>query len=222
MTASLKNGTRSILATFMAFFLFSNFARATPGQDFWTWFQKNEDSLFHFERNRERVFAALTSTLHQVDPNLTFEFGPDTCNHREFVISSEGIKEAFPKVVSLYDAAPKLPRWTFIKFRPRRELMDIRYGGLSVPTKDVLFTIHADGGKVGITLFIPGHTPENHETMVGIAFLILDQALGEFDVATEVGSIDVRSIADPPKDAKAVRELAKMFDDIMALSKRHV
>jgi hypothetical protein len=206
----------------MAFFLVSNFARATPEQEFWKWFQKNEDSLFNFERDRDRIFDGLTSAIHQVDPNLTFEFGPNIGNHREFVISAEGIEEAFPKVISLYEAAPKLPRWTFIKFRPRRELMDLRYGGLAVRTKDILFTLHSDGTKVGVTLFIPGYAQENRKKMIGIAFLILDQALGEFDVTTDVGSLDVGSTADAPKDAEPIRELSKMFDEIMAVSRSHV
>lgn len=202
----------------MVFLLHPDFTEATPEQDFWKWFQENETQLFDFKRDDEGILNSLTLTIHHVDPGLTFEFGPNIDNHREFVISADGIRETFPKVIALYDAAPKLPRWTFIKFRPRREPMDIRYGGISVRAKEILFTAHADGRKVGITLFIPGHTGRNHETMMGIAFLMLDQALGEFDVATDVGVIDVTSSAKAPSEAKAFKELPKMFNEIISLT----
>src|SRR5258708_6440308 len=101
----------------MAFFgLFSKQAAATPESDFWAWFQKNEALLFDFEKDQEKVFDSLAAALHKVHPSLTFEFAPRQGGRREFVISADGIKDAFPKVESLYTSAPRIPRWQFIKF----------------------------------------------------------------------------------------------------------
>ena len=107
----------------MMFSLFQ--ALATPEQAFWSWFEKNEKRLFTFETDRDRVFNELAGKLKQVHESVTFEFGPVEDGKREFVISADGIKDAFPAVEKLYALAPKLPRWKFIKFRPRRAAMDI-------------------------------------------------------------------------------------------------
>jgi len=97
------------------------FKRVSREEEFWNWFQKNEDSIFNFEKDQETIFSNLQSALHKVNQNLTFEFSRVKDNKREFVISADGLKSAFSAVESLFTSAPVLPRWIFIKFRPRRE-----------------------------------------------------------------------------------------------------
>lgn len=94
----------------------------SPEEKFWTWFLQNDENLFNFERNQEKVFDMLAYELSQVHPDLTFEFGPVLENtKREFVISAGGIKKAFPAVENLYNSSPKIEKWIITKFRPRRE-----------------------------------------------------------------------------------------------------
>jgi hypothetical protein len=200
----------------MGFFLTRGRVLGTPEQEFWNWFEKQEDALFNFEQDQQNIFAALTVQLHKVHESLTFEFGPKEDNKREFVISADGIKDAFPKVISLYDAAPKLPHWTFIKFRPRREPMDVSYGGENVPAVEVSFVLKKEGNKVGVTLFMPRVIEQNRQAMTGIAFLLLDQALGEYDVETKVGSIEAKPINAAPPEKKPLKELSKSFDAAVA------
>jgi hypothetical protein len=76
-------------------------------QAFWEWFLKHENGLMDFDADREQVFDSLQQQLNQVHPSLVFEFGPKA-ERREFVISADGIKDAFPAVSSLIAAAPKL------------------------------------------------------------------------------------------------------------------
>ena len=203
----------------MVFSLITQIARGTPEQDFWKWFEKNETSLFDFEKDQKAVFDRLATAMHRVHPSLTFEFGPKDSDHREFVISADGIKDAFPKVISLHATAPKLPRWTFIRFRPRREPMDISYSGVSARAQDIQFSIVDDGNRAGITLFIPGHNTQNHKAMAGVGFLVLDQILGEFDVEMKVGFIEVVSPNSAPITKKPLQELAKAFDDFISSTK---
>src|ERR1700692_1741982 len=99
----------------------------TPEQAFWKWFQSNESSLFAFEKDQEHTFDRLGAEVHKLNPSLTFECGPKENGRREFVISADGIREAFPEVEALYASAPSLPRWKFIKFRPRRTPSDTSY-----------------------------------------------------------------------------------------------
>jgi hypothetical protein len=187
---------------------------ATPEQEFWKWFQKNEASLFSFETNQEVVFDRLATQMKKIHEALTFEFGPVGNGKREFVISADGIKEAFPAVERLYASAPKLDRWVFIKFRPRRTPLDVQYSGVKVKADDVYCTVEPDGGKAGITVFIRGYEAEQGKIYKGIAFLMLDQALGEYDVETKVGFIQVKPFsAESELEKKPIKELTKVFDD---------
>jgi hypothetical protein len=205
-----------IIALMSILSFFVGRAQASPEADFWKWFQENEATLFEFERDQERTFDRLATEMRKVHPSLTFEFGPKQGNLREFVISADGIRDAFPKVESLYASAPTLPRWTFIKFRPRREPMDLQFGAVSVKVSSVSVLIEPDGHKAGLTVIIPGYTKENHKTYLGFAFLFLDQALGEFDVETRVGFIEVTAPASASSGAHPLPDFAKAFDMFFA------
>src|SRR6185312_11393421 len=172
-------------------------ATAAPEQKFWKWFQGKESVLFAFEKNRAAVFDELGTQMKKVHKSLTFEFGPVEAGKREFVISADGIKDAFAAVEKLHTSAPKLDRWIFIKFRPRRAPMDIEFNGVKVKAEDVFCTIQPDKGKSGIIVFIRGYQAGEHKTYSGIAFLMLDQALGEYDVETKVGFIETKPFSAP-------------------------
>jgi hypothetical protein len=74
---------------------------ASKYQKFWKCFNANEDEVFNFEADQERVFDKLAAQLQRVHSSLTFEFSSVTDGMREFVISAGGLKEAFPEVVAL-------------------------------------------------------------------------------------------------------------------------
>lgn len=186
--------------------------RVTREERFWDWFQKNEDALFHFEQDRSRIFSALTQEIHKVNPSLTFEFGPELNNVREFTISADGIKQAFPDVEALHAAAPRLPRWKFIKFRQRRTPSEISFRGITVNPQSVALRVIPNGEVVDIIVFMKGYTQAAQETYTGIAFLLLDQALGEYDVETRVRQIRVDSISNAPAQTSSVQDLPKIVD----------
>ncbi|NVD98142.1 hypothetical protein [Massilia sp. BJB1822] len=187
-------------------------ASASPETEFWKWFQKNEAELFDFERNQEKMFDRLETEMQKVDSSLTFEFGPKQGSQREFVISADGIRSAFPSVEKLHATAPPLKKWKFIKFRQRREPLDIDFHGISVKAKAVAVSLERDGAKVGLTVLIPGYTKEKHESFAGIAFLFLDQALGEFDVETRVGFIEVAAPSKKYAQVQSLQSLPATFD----------
>lgn len=191
-------------------------ADATPEADFWKWFQKNEAMLFNFEKNQEKTFDQLAREMHKVHPSLTFEFGPKENDQREFVISADGIHDAFPKVESLFATAPQLPKWKFIKFRPRRQPFDLQFNGISVRSAEVSIWAQPAGDLVDITVYIPGYNKTNHKTYVGMAFLFLDQALGEFDVETKVGKISVNDKSVANSAAVSLSQFPRVFDASIA------
>lgn len=160
-------------------------------QVFWSWFATNEGRLFAFESDQEKVFGDLTKELNRVNGDLTFEFGPVKEGKRGFVISAAGMKSAIPAVEALYSAAPPLPRWVWIRFRPRRfPLHDLNYGGKKFHADDVRYLLAKDGDKVGVVLFFDGYTKNEASTFGQIGYLFLDEALGEYAMETQVGFVE--------------------------------
>ncbi len=199
----------------MSIFSVSSAFGATPEIKFWKWFQKNEDVLFNFEEDRENIFDALGNEMRKVNQDLTFEFGPITGDgKREFVISAGGIKTAFPWVESLATGAPDLEKWIFIKYRQRRDpLNDLEFGGVSVAASDVHFQMFKDGEKVGIVLFLEGQNDAQSDTYANIGYLMLDEALGEFDIETKVGFIEFHNReSEYFEGARLLSELPEAFD----------
>jgi hypothetical protein len=191
-------------------------AAANPEATFWKWFQKNEAMLFDFEKDRETIFNQLATEMHKVNSNLTFEFGPKQDGRREFVISADGIRDSFPSVEKLYAAAPPLRNWKVIKFRPRREPFDINFQGISVKAASVAVLLEREGPKAALTVLIPCYTKAKHDSFAGIAFLLLDQALGEFDVETRVGFVGVAAPSEHYPQATPLKNLPEAFDAFLA------
>jgi len=187
-----------------------------PEQKFWHWFQDNEPSLYDFEGDQGRTFDRLSAALNKVNRNLTFEFGPKKGGRRDFVISAGGIRDAFPAVEALYASAPPLPRWNVIKFRPRRNPMDISLGGITVKAETVLVGVIPNGDKVGLIVAMPGYSHETSNAYKQVGYLMLDQALGEYDVETHVGEITFVSTADSGEKTVHLAQLPKVVDAILA------
>ncbi len=158
---------------------------------FWQWFTANDERLFHFEQDLKPTFDILTAAMNEVDPDLTFEFGPVEDGQREFVISAGGITRAFDTVRLLAAAAPAMLRWRVVAFRPRRALVNvIEFGGIRVDPATVQYSLLTSKTEVGLYLFIPGYDEE--DSRYGQAgYLLLDEALGEYDVETKVGMIEM-------------------------------
>ena len=193
------------------------FSKKTRQAEFWKWFSKNEDLLFEFEQERDRIFDLLEEALHQVHEDLTFEFSSKHEGKRDLVISAGGIKAGFPAVVALTQAAPKLTRWNLIAFRPRRGIgNEIKYEERRIHSDNIEFSLIENGTLAGIHLFLPGYREEDTEAKI-IGYLMLDNALGEFDVETRLGPIRFfASDAQIEGDRYPLRELPDLFDRLIA------
>lgn len=196
-----------------------SFLRKTPAKPpeptFWAWFEANEALLFDFERDREPVFDALAAAFKKISRDIAFEFGPkEPDGRRELVISAGGIKSAFPAVEKLVAAAPALARWRFTAFRPRRaEVMTLEFGGLRIEPKDVDCCFLVGGQHIGLALFLPGYTEARKNEFGQAGFLMLDEALGEYDVTMKVGAIRFLAFEERRDiDRFPLTELAARFD----------
>ncbi len=188
---------------------------------FWQYFARDEEVIFRFEKDQKRVFARLTEELRRVHPDLTFEFGPVIEGARDFVISAGGIKKAFPAFEKLYSAKPELKRFRVIKFRPRRQVVsDINYGGLVIRSKDVYYHLVGDDkdvNKVGILLFLPGHSKGKEAEFGNIGYLMLDEAVGEYAVEMYLSAIEMMGHDSPHfEGAHPISELGEHFAEVIS------
>jgi len=137
--------------------------------------------------------------LRQVHPDLTWQVGKPLNGQREFAISADGILAAFSAVESVADAAPPLKRWKIVRFRPREEAYyegGVQMDGVKVNGSDIecslCSVVAKDGGrKIGVEVFVRGCPEKNHPSFRRIAYIMLDSALGEYDVECKVGYIGV-------------------------------
>jgi hypothetical protein len=196
----------------------SDFTQMTAGDAFWNWFIRHEVELFEFEpaqgTERELLSGRLAIEINKFHRDLAFEFGPP-CPRREFVITASSIRDAFPAVVRLVDAAPILERWQFTAFRPRRAAINVvEIGGKRIDPRDVQFSLLDNGKRAGLYLFIPGYC-DGDVDLKQIGYLLLDEAWGEYDVETRLGLIKMLS---PDTRTEGNRyplpELAALFDQL--------
>ncbi len=195
---------------------FSCFNTKSKEDVFWAWFVKNSSRLFHFEDEQEKIFDEITVQLRKINPDLTFEFGPIQNDKREFIISAGGIKSSFPAVEKLYSVKPDLKEWKITKFRPRRDgLFTIQFLEKKVSSEDIRFLFFKDDDKtkIGILLFLNGYTESESSVYEEIAYLFLDQVIGEYDVETYIGAIEIQGFDSKYFDQSVqIDQLAPMFD----------
>lgn len=171
-------------------------AWASAEAEFWQWFNSNEARLFEVEGTQGNVFDALSAALTKVHPDLTFEFGPKESGRREFILSAGGTRQAFPVVSALVKAAPELPRWKIVAFRPRRNVLSIvTLGGVTLSPHDVRFTYQTEGDRLGVTLYIKGYNPARRGAYANAGYFLLDELLGEYDAETRISYIEFRDAA---------------------------
>lgn len=166
---------------------FSLFNTQSKEDRFWNWFLKNQETYYAEVDNldlREKLFDDLTTHLVKVHPDLVFEFSPiREIGVREFIISADGIKAAFPLVEKLVAKAPTIEKWQFNAFRQRvpGDELAIRYGDLEISYSDIYFR-YQDGeyGKIGIELNIRNFNGEDY--IKNAIYILLDSLIGEYDV----------------------------------------
>jgi hypothetical protein len=158
---------------------------------FWAWFQQHDSALFAVKSGTEPVCDELSEQLHRISPDLTFELGPVQSGKREFVISADGVREAFPAVLALGAAAPALVHWTIIRFRPPRpDVTQIQLAAVHLDADSVEFLAEPDGDRTGLTISVPNYKPTPEHAYEQGVYLLLDGMLGEYTVETAVGFVE--------------------------------
>ena len=191
------------------------FGKNFTAADFWIWFEKNSQDYYQLKEEKlNSLFYKLDKQLSKINEDIAFEFSADLIDgKREFIISADGILSAFTDVIDLVEKAPKLDGFKIIAFRPKSDVDDIstiEYEDISLGPDDVFFTYRKNGDTFDIVLYLKGYDSD-FEEWENAAFILLDTIIGEYDVATKIGSIDMLPYKGSPK-LKPILELPSLID----------
>jgi hypothetical protein len=191
------------------------FGKNFTAADFWIWFEKNSQDYYQLKEEKlNSLFYKLDKQLSKINEDIAFEFSADLIDgKREFIISADGILSAFTDVIDLVEKAPKLDGFKIIAFRPKSDVDDIstiEYEDISLGPDDVFFTYRKNGDTLDIVLYLKGYDSD-FEEWENAAFILLDTIIGEYDVATKIGSIDMLPYKGSP-NLKPILELPSLID----------
>jgi len=184
--------------------------------DFWNWFSTKyaaeHSTSMTVQENSEATAGEITRRLKTINKDLTWQFGKRDGIKRQLIISAGGIKQLFPVVTEVVKDAPELKYWSIIAFKPRLEKLEpIEIDGIMVSPEDIFFTAQPHDGVVDVSILLDHTIPL--ATAEKIAVMMLDQALGEYDAGTKIGSVTFGPITELNEDNSNFRELRKAVDD---------
>ena len=176
-----------------------------PETAFWNWFAERSDAF------REEVppdlEAEMRRRLHTIHRDLAPEIIPPRHEGEDYelVLTARGVLEGFAAVVRTALAAPAVPGWRVTPFIPRSdEPLEVQVGEHVVLTADdYWFTGHRAGDRAHVQIYHDPTLDLPEETLYGIAFLLIDNAIGEYAAATRLGEIGMHHAAPRTPHAKA-------------------
>ena len=182
-------------------------------ETFWNWFSKKSKKLITLEG--EALLDAVSSELSKYHEGLVLLVSSGSLRPRELIISADGISANVDAVENLADAAPDIPDWKIIRFRPR--FSDgghgIQLGNVKIDSDGVQFVAFRDGTKVGIDVYAHWRSSEDGARPDGPVFVMLDHTIGEYEVMCGIGFIEVHPLENAPNNARPWNEFAEIFDE---------
>lgn len=191
--------THFLLAILVGIPLSGACAQTRPA-DFWHAVVPRLTRVTSLSGDQTVLLDLLANHLGRYDSSLAFEIGTGRDGIHEFIISADGIAERIPSVQALHAAAPAVPGWRIIAFRPATGAsFTVAFDGYDVQPSSVWFRDARDGDKLGLYVYVPGARGPNRARAMGAAFIILDNAIGEYAVMTRIGFIE---FDEPPADPR--------------------
>jgi hypothetical protein len=200
------------------FFTMGLFAKESEEATFWKWFTKNQSRFEHFERDQEKLMDELGAALAAYKKGLVFEVGAKKEGSRDFVISADGIEDLFAAVSKLAASAPKLTGWKIVAFRPRMDdysRFSLEYSGRKFDPKEIWFYSLIKDGNFDVIFYHPSYHDEDRNLIISGTYILLDMAIGEYDVVTGIHHLDHQLLPRDPQaeQLKPFSEFRAAFDD---------
>ncbi|MBX3359575.1 MAG: hypothetical protein KF745_14245 [Phycisphaeraceae bacterium] len=184
----------------------------SPEEMFWNWFQRNSAAMLQANDPDSPPISEMQEQLWKVGDGLSWELSQSGVTPRQIIISADGDIDNVDAVERLCDAAPAIPQWQVIRFRPRIPDSVLESEGAGLAFEDLEFDLAeieaaispGEDGKIDIELFLKGCKEVNDERFINPGFILLDMALGEYDTMCKVQFLQVsplrnRSAAGTPR-----------------------
>jgi hypothetical protein len=179
-------------------------------RDFWTWFAAREEQYRSLDAGRaDGLLDALEERLSACAPGLWFEIGGRREGPRELILTAGGDPRLFEDVRRLVAAAPALPAWRVIAFKPPQGFAFVATcDGVRIDPRELWYQpLEAERHPelLGLLITGPGYSDEAHSRFKHACRVVLDTALGEVVAAEEIHYVEVGAL---PRDPAAEGFLA--------------
>jgi hypothetical protein len=110
---------------------------------------------------------------------------------------------------------PLLNKWTIKKFRQRGDIsLIITKNDITLYHENIRYLLFPYENKIGLFLYMKGFN-ENKDAFIDLAFLFLDNALGEYDVVTKIGGIEFKEYnTEDFEKSKSIETFIDEFDNM--------
>lgn len=192
--------------------------QASQYTDFWSWFQANEADFPSTTEFDAAYGDELSGRLTDIKSGLVYEIAILDEAENELVISGDGMVELIPFVRELVDSAPAVDGWIIIAFRPRMDdyaTFTLNFGERKFDPKEIWCWSRVEDGRFDLVIYHPDYSDETRDLLVNGTYILLDMALGEYDVMTGIRYIDHRELPGDPESTGLFRfgDLRTVFDD---------
>ena len=192
-------------------------ANKTKANLFWNWFEQNEPRIFQLEADQENILDEISARLAKYQVGLAFEISNEDAGKREFIISADGLEELFSAVIDLVAAAPEFERWSILAFRPRMNDyagFTLNFGERTFEPSRIWINCDVSDDHFDLTIYHPNYKEDERNVIISGTYILLDMALGEYDVVKGIRYIDHQPLPEAPEKwgLRQFSELRSIFD----------
>lgn len=185
--------------------------------DFWAWWHDSRSTITDSlaERDMEHLAAEVTQHVHAIDPRLSWEIGPGHVSEYVLIVSSGGDPDVRALARRWRKSAPPADaQWSYSDLRlpsPQPSGNTLTIGEVEISIGDLRFLTRTDRASIDVLTSHPSFASMPAKAAAHLAFMGLDQILGEEVVESWVGVIDVAN--EVPSDGLDANQLRRLFDD---------
>jgi hypothetical protein len=191
---------------------------------FWQWFRANESRFRNVEvPEKEQLLDEFMAQLHEFSDELWFQLGGHPNGPHDLIITAEGNLDAFHKVRRLVGAAPQIPGWQFIAFKPAHGFDFVTsYRGLTFAPEATWFLpleSREDPESLGLRVAYAHFDPSRQQDFLTAAYIMLEGGLGELVTAERIQYVEVGLLPSVPEAAGYI-EINELSDYLVFRARR--
>jgi len=185
---------------------------------FWTYFLKNKilfENFIDSDLSDYTAYNNLTDEIKKFSNLLFAELTRHSDGNYILIITPDGKAEGIADAEKLFEAKPEIENWTVEKFRQPKDKLQFKYDGLEFPSSDIEIyaELNAEKEKFNIQVFIRNMSTDERKYQI-IAWLYLDNILGEFNSITKIGFVDFFNLEEGKsvENGITILELRKLIE----------